>query len=108
MSTLLATASPVGSPPLYNPLDIPQPQLRLRTHPFDHLRGRRFRPCRVAQDAGETGAVVHRLERASPDDALLSAAIDQAIGSKPKGHDFIIDRRHNRPSVSRHMSVTGG
>jgi len=25
-----------------------------------------------------------------------------------EGHDFIIDRRHNRPSVSRHMSVTGG
>ena len=36
------------------------------------------------------------------------AAIDRAIGLKPKGHDFIIDRRHNRPSVSRHMSVTGG
>ncbi|QHO77587.1 GTP 3',8-cyclase MoaA [Bradyrhizobium sp. CCBAU 051011] len=46
--------------------------------------------------------------RASPDDELLSAAIDRAIGLKPKGHDFIIDRRHNRPSVSRHMSVTGG
>jgi GTP 3',8-cyclase len=46
--------------------------------------------------------------RASPDDALLSATIDRAIGLKPKGHDFIIDRRHNRPSVSRHMSVTGG
>jgi GTP 3',8-cyclase len=46
--------------------------------------------------------------RASPDDDLLSAAIDRAIGLKPKGHDFIIDRRHNRPSVSRHMSVTGG
>jgi cyclic pyranopterin phosphate synthase len=46
--------------------------------------------------------------RASADDALLAAAIDRAIGSKPKGHDFIIDRRHNRPSVSRHMSVTGG
>ena len=46
--------------------------------------------------------------RASPDDVLLSAAIDRAIGLKPKGHDFIIDRRHNRPSVSRHMSVTGG
>jgi len=46
--------------------------------------------------------------RASPDDALVSAAIDQAIGLKPKGHDFIIDRRHNRPSVNRHMSVTGG
>ncbi|HKU05167.1 MAG TPA: GTP 3',8-cyclase MoaA [Bradyrhizobium sp.] len=46
--------------------------------------------------------------RASPDDDLLSATIDRAIGLKPKGHDFIIDRRHNRPSVSRHMSVTGG
>ena len=46
--------------------------------------------------------------RASVDDALLSAVIDRAIGLKPKGHDFIIDRRHNRPSVSRHMSVTGG
>jgi cyclic pyranopterin phosphate synthase len=46
--------------------------------------------------------------RASAEDELLSAAIDRAIGLKPKGHDFIIDRRHNRPSVSRHMSVTGG
>jgi GTP 3',8-cyclase len=46
--------------------------------------------------------------RASPDDDLLGATIDRAIGLKPKGHDFIIDRRHNRPSVSRHMSVTGG
>ncbi len=46
--------------------------------------------------------------RASAEDSLLAAAIDRAIGLKPKGHDFIIDRRHNRPSVSRHMSVTGG
>ena len=46
--------------------------------------------------------------RASGDDYLLGAVIDRAIGLKPKGHDFIIDRRHNRPSVSRHMSVTGG
>jgi GTP 3',8-cyclase len=46
--------------------------------------------------------------RASAEDDLLSATIDRAIGLKPKGHDFIIDRRHNRPSVSRHMSVTGG
>src|SRR3978361_1064292 len=46
--------------------------------------------------------------RASADNDLLSAAIDPAIGLKPKGHDFIIDRRHNRPSVSRHISVTGG
>src|SRR5450755_543035 len=46
--------------------------------------------------------------RTSPDNDLLAATIDRAIGLKPKGHDFIIDRRHNRPSVSRHMSVTGG
>src|ERR1700760_4803578 len=46
--------------------------------------------------------------RASAGDDLLSETIDRAIGLKPKGHDFIIDRRHNRPSVSRHMSVTGG
>ncbi|MDI6025985.1 GTP 3',8-cyclase MoaA [Corticibacterium sp. UT-5YL-CI-8] len=46
--------------------------------------------------------------RASEGNELLSRAIDQAIGRKPKGHDFVIDRRTNRPSVSRHMSVTGG
>ena len=46
--------------------------------------------------------------RTSADDDLVSAAIDRAIGTKPKGHDFIIGRRHNRPSVGRHMSVTGG
>ncbi|MGB6659905.1 MAG: GTP 3',8-cyclase MoaA [Xanthobacteraceae bacterium] len=46
--------------------------------------------------------------RASEGDDLLLAAIDEAIGRKPKGHDFIIDRRHQRPALSRHMSVTGG
>jgi cyclic pyranopterin phosphate synthase len=46
--------------------------------------------------------------RASPGDALLDTAIDEAISRKPKGHDFIIDRRHNRPSVARNMSMTGG
>jgi cyclic pyranopterin phosphate synthase len=46
--------------------------------------------------------------RASSDDAVLEAAIDEAIGRKPKGHDFIIDRRHNRPAVARPMSLTGG
>jgi cyclic pyranopterin phosphate synthase len=46
--------------------------------------------------------------RASSDNAVLDAAIDEAIGRKPKGHDFIIDRRHNRPSVGRPMSLTGG
>jgi cyclic pyranopterin phosphate synthase len=46
--------------------------------------------------------------RASQDNELLQAAIDRAVSHKPKGHDFIIDRRHQRPAVSRHMSVTGG
>jgi cyclic pyranopterin phosphate synthase len=46
--------------------------------------------------------------RASADDALLHAAIDEAITRKPKGHDFAIDRRRQAPAVARHMSVTGG
>ncbi|NJO23544.1 MAG: GTP 3',8-cyclase MoaA [Sphingomonadales bacterium] len=46
--------------------------------------------------------------RASADDALLMAAIDEAITRKPKGHDFVIDRRTRQPAVARHMSVTGG
>ncbi len=46
--------------------------------------------------------------RASEGNELLDQAIDEAISRKPKGHDFIIDRRTSRPSVSRHMSVTGG
>jgi len=46
--------------------------------------------------------------RASEDDALLMEAIDEAISRKPKGHDFVIDRRHRTPAVSRHMSLTGG
>jgi cyclic pyranopterin phosphate synthase len=39
---------------------------------------------------------------------VLDAAIDEAIGRKPKGHDFIIDRRHKKPAVARTMSLTGG
>jgi cyclic pyranopterin phosphate synthase len=46
--------------------------------------------------------------RASQDDALLDLAIDAAIARKPKGHDFIIDRRHKKPALARHMSLTGG
>jgi cyclic pyranopterin phosphate synthase len=56
----------------------------------------------------EDATDLRRPLRAAADNDLLNAAIDSAIGTKPKGHDFIIDRRHNRPSVSRHMSVTGG
>jgi len=46
--------------------------------------------------------------RASESDGLLDAAIAEAISRKPKGHDFVIDRRRRRPSVERYMSVTGG
>lgn len=45
--------------------------------------------------------------RLSEGDELLDQAIDKAIGLKPKGHDFVIDRGR-APAVSRHMSVTGG
>jgi cyclic pyranopterin phosphate synthase len=46
--------------------------------------------------------------RLSQDDALLDRAIDAAIARKPRGHDFIIDRRHKTPALARPMSVTGG
>jgi cyclic pyranopterin phosphate synthase len=46
--------------------------------------------------------------RGSQGNELLHAAITEAISRKPKGHDFIIDRRHQRPALARHMSVTGG
>jgi cyclic pyranopterin phosphate synthase len=46
--------------------------------------------------------------RASRDDAELERAIEDAIARKPKGHDFIIDRRNKRPAVARTMSLTGG
>jgi cyclic pyranopterin phosphate synthase len=46
--------------------------------------------------------------RASESNDALYAAIDEAITRKPKGHDFVIDRRHKRPALARHMSVTGG
>ena len=46
--------------------------------------------------------------RASEANDALDLAIETAIARKPKGHDFIIDRRHKRPALHRHMSVTGG
>ncbi|MFA7639032.1 MAG: GTP 3',8-cyclase MoaA [Parvibaculum sp.] len=60
--------------------------------------------CLGQEDAADLRAPL----RASKDDALLGTAIDEAIGRKPKGHDFIIDRQHNRPAIARHMSLTGG
>jgi cyclic pyranopterin phosphate synthase len=60
--------------------------------------------CLGQDDAADLRAPL----RASADDALLDAAIVEAIARKPKGHDFIIDRRTKKPSIARHMSVTGG
>jgi cyclic pyranopterin phosphate synthase len=58
---------------------------------------------------GQNDAADLRLPlRASTSDDLLNTAIDEAIGRKPKGHDFIIDRRAQKPAVARHMSLTGG
>jgi cyclic pyranopterin phosphate synthase len=46
--------------------------------------------------------------RASESNNLLYGAIDEAITRKPKGHDFVIDRRHKKSALPRHMSTTGG
>jgi len=46
--------------------------------------------------------------REDPTDASLIAAIHEAMGRKPKGHDFHIERRGEAPSVRRPMSTTGG
>ncbi len=60
--------------------------------------------CLGQDDAADLRAPL----RSSEGNDLVNRAIDEAISRKPKGHDFIIDRRHKRPAVSRHMSVTGG
>jgi len=60
--------------------------------------------CLGQEDAADLRAPL----RLSPSDEPVEAAVREAISRKPKGHDFVIDRRHNRPAVSRHMSVTGG
>ncbi len=47
--------------------------------------------------------------RAHPgDDGPLHMAIREALTRKPKGHDFKIERRGERPAVARTMSTTGG
>jgi cyclic pyranopterin phosphate synthase len=60
--------------------------------------------CLGQEDSADLRSVL----RSGADEAMLEGAIQSAIARKPKGHDFIIDRRRDRPAVSRHMSVTGG
>ena len=59
--------------------------------------------CLGQEDATDLRTVL----RAGGDDAALVRAIAGGIDTKPNGHDFKIDRG-SAPSVSRHMSTTGG
>ncbi|KJE36273.1 molybdenum cofactor biosynthesis protein A [Thalassospira sp. HJ] len=42
------------------------------------------------------------------DPRALDQMLDAAMDLKPKGHDFVIDRKGQKPAVGRHMSMTGG
>ena len=46
--------------------------------------------------------------RKSENDQVLKDVIYEAISRKPKGHDFVIERKENEQFVPRHMNVTGG
>jgi len=46
--------------------------------------------------------------RKSENNQLLKNAIYEAISRKPKGHDFVIERKQDEKFVPRHMNVTGG
>lgn len=59
--------------------------------------------CLGQEDAADLRGAL----RESDSDQLVAEAIDNAIARKPKGHDFVIGR-NSAPSVSRHMSLTGG
>jgi cyclic pyranopterin phosphate synthase len=60
--------------------------------------------CLGQEDAADLRAPLRRSEA----DDLLIETIRAAIARKPKGHDFVIDRRTRQPALARHMNVTGG
>jgi cyclic pyranopterin phosphate synthase len=60
--------------------------------------------CLGQDDAADLRGVLRR----EGNDAALEHAIRAAIARKPRGHDFVIDRRRPAAAVARHMSVTGG
>jgi cyclic pyranopterin phosphate synthase len=64
--------------------------------------------CLGQEDAADLRAPL----RASADDAWLHAGLDEAIARKPKGHDFVIERKRGgrkpAPALTRSMSLTGG
>jgi cyclic pyranopterin phosphate synthase len=53
-------------------------------------------------------ADLRAIMRAHEHDAALQDAILHAIAGKPKGHDFVIERRGASPALARFMSTTGG
>jgi cyclic pyranopterin phosphate synthase len=61
--------------------------------------------CLGQDDAADLRQVLRDPEAG---DEGLRAAIEAAMRRKPKGHDFVIERRQAKPAVARHMSVTGG
>ncbi len=60
--------------------------------------------CLGQDDAADLRAVL----RAGAGEAELEEAVREAIARKPRGHDFIIDRRRPQANVGRTMSLTGG
>ncbi len=56
---------------------------------------------------GQEDAVDLRTPLRAGGDAAVGAAIAGAIRSKPRGHDFVIDRG-GAPALARHMSALGG
>ncbi len=81
------------------------PQFLRRLQPRARHLHRHALSCASARTMPPTCA--RRCARRRPND-LLHAAIERAIARKPKGHDFVIDRRTKRPALARHMSMTGG
>ncbi|MEE2692604.1 MAG: GTP 3',8-cyclase MoaA [Pseudomonadota bacterium] len=59
--------------------------------------------CLGQQDRADLRAVLR-----AGGSAALSAALDEAMTRKPKGHDFSIRRRGEAPATPRFMSATGG
>lgn len=58
---------------------------------------------------GQSDSVDLRAALRGPNpDSALNAALDRAMIKKPERHNFDISRRGAAPSLSRHMSVTGG
>ena len=100
----------------YLPLSLVRSRLRERwtLTDIDYQTGGPARYMRIKETGQKLGlgqddsADLRTPLRGSESEDALIEAINEAISRKPKGHDFIIDRRATSPAVERHMSVTGG